>query len=215
MIGRAMASGVALWIALGMSASADPAPNGIDERLGALLGQEHAALGSMRNGHVARILTPPQGEEAARYDAVWLQGLPKPEGGAELRCLAQALYFEARGESIQGQFAVGEVILNRVDSPQYPNSICDVVYQGTGQRNACQFSFTCDGNSESIGEPAAYAISERIARLMKDGVARELTDGATHFHTTAVNPRWARVFPRTAQIGVHVFYRQPIRLSSN
>ncbi len=139
----------------------------------------------------------------------YLDSLPQAQGGDDLACLAEALYFEARGERIRGQFAVAEVILNRVDSPRYPNTVCGVVRQGTGKRYQCQFSYNCDGRQEVVHERGAYERGAKIARLMLDGAERELTGGATHYHTDEVNPRWARRFPRTATIGTHHFYRQP------
>jgi spore germination cell wall hydrolase CwlJ-like protein len=144
-----------------------------------------------------------------RYDATWLAALPPAQGGAEWRCLAEALYFEARGEGIRGQFAVAEVILNRVDSPRYPGSVCGVVRQGAGQRKGCQFSFVCDGRPERISERRAFERAGKIARLMRDGAPRMLTAGATHFHTRGVRPRWSTAFARTAEIGAHLFYRGP------
>lgn len=197
-------------------------PTGIDARIGALLGQERAALDTVRRGHVARILTPrTDSADAAdsatrgRADAAALAAMPEPSGGDEFACLARALYFEARGEGVDGQFAVAEVILNRVESPRYPNSICGVVYQGASRHNACQFSFACDGNPETIHESGAFALAKRIARQMKDGASRDLTDGATHFHNTSVNPHWSRSYDRTARIGEHIFYRPPIQVSAN
>lgn len=142
-----------------------------------------------------------------RYDPAWLDSLPKATGGPEWHCLAQALYFEARGESLRGQFAVAEVVLNRVDAPSYPDSICGVVNQGTAR--SCQFSFACDGQPEVIAERHAWERAGKIARLMLDGGARALTGGATHFHTRAVKPGWSRSFARTAEIGTHLFYRKP------
>ena len=152
---------------------------------------------------------------AIRYDRDWLALQPRPTGDAEWRCLSEALYFEARGESVRGQFAVGEVILNRVDSANFPNTICGVINQGTGRRYACQFTYTCDGHAERINEPAAYRRVGKIARLMLDGADRPLTSGATYYHTTAVCPSWSRRFERTAQIGVHLFYRANTRTASN
>jgi spore germination cell wall hydrolase CwlJ-like protein len=138
-----------------------------------------------------------------------------PQGGEEWRCLSEALYFEARGESIRGMMAVAEVILNRVDRAEYPDTVCGVVHQGTGNRYQCQFTYTCDGLSDQIGDPAAWDEVGRVARMMLDGAPRTLTAGATHYHTTAVSPSWAARFARTTQIGTHLFYRQPTRLASN
>lgn len=135
---------------------------------------------------------------------------PAPSSHAaasELYCLAEAIYFEARGESTRGQQAVAEVILNRVDSRYYPNTICGVVNQGTGRRHACQFSYTCDGQPETVNERGAWARAEQMARQMIGGAPRRLTGNATHYHATYVRPNWARVYPRTAQVGTHIFYR--------
>ena len=137
-----------------------------------------------------------------RYERSWLDSRPEPrQRGPEWKCLATALYFEARGEPVKGQFAVAEVILNRVADPRYPDSVCAVVNQD------CQFSYTCDGKPERIRERAAFDRAGKIADLMLRGGARALTGGATHFHTRGVRPDWSRRLPRTAQIGDHLFYR--------
>ena len=137
----------------------------------------------------------------------WLSAQPAPEGDSNWQCLTEAVYFEARGESLDGQIAVAEVILNRVDSPLYPRTVCGVVKQrGAG---GCQFSYVCDGRADRLRERSAADLAGRIARAMLDGAPRVLTDGATHFHTRGVRPDWSRRFDRTAKIGAHVFYRQP------
>jgi len=185
-------------------------------RLGALLGQERAAIQQVSDVRVAALTAVPPASarniptapDVITYDRAFLASQPTASGGEQWRCLAEALYFEARGESVRGMFAVGEVIMNRVDSARFPSSLCGVINQGTGRQYACQFTYTCDGNAEVIHEPAAWAKVGKVARLLMDGAPRQLTDGATHYHTRAVNPRWARVFPRTAAIGSHFFYRQ-------
>lgn len=149
----------------------------------------------------------PPAPVAISYTPAFLSGIPAAAGDAEWECLAKALYFEARGESVKGQFAVAEVILNRVQSPRYPSTICAVVHQGG--KGGCQFSFTCDGYADRVREAGAWQRAGKIARLMIDGAPRALTEGATHFHTRAVRPGWARKFPQTAAIGAHLFYRQP------
>ena len=93
----------------------------------------------------------------------------------------EALYFEARGEEIMGQFAVAEVILNRVDSSKFPNTICGVVDQGSGRRNACQFSYNCDGVHENMPKNANYERASRIAETMINGGVRQLVGGATYY----------------------------------
>lgn len=149
------------------------------------------------------------------FDRAWLAEQPKATGGAQWRCLAEALYFEARGESVKGQFAVAEVIMNRVESARYPDTVCDVINQGTGRKYACQFTYTCDGKAELIHEPRAFQSVAKIAKIMVSGSPIRLTDGATHYHTKSVNPRWAKTYPRTATIGYHHFYRQSYRTARN
>ncbi|PWJ18311.1 cell wall hydrolase [Jannaschia seohaensis] len=140
-------------------------------------------------------------------DAAKLAAMPSASGGAQWTCLTEAIYFEARGESVEGQVAVAEVILNRVDSPRYPSTICGVVNQGTGRLHACQFSYTCDGQPEVVDEPRAWERAGKIARLLIDGHDRLLTDDATHYHADYVEPHWAAVYPQTARVGRHLFYR--------
>lgn len=157
------------------------------------------------NGTVAYKAAEPAA--TLEYSTAWLAALPTPQGDEQWQCLKTALYFESRGETLKGQFAVAEVILNRVDSADYPNSVCGVVGQSGG--GSCQFSYNCDGNAEVMSDRDAADIAGRIARVMLDGAPRDLTLGATHFHTRAVSPNWSRDFPRTAAIGAHLFYKQP------
>ncbi len=192
-------------------------------RLGALLGQERSAIAVVPDARLATLTTVPSAEDRGivtspatiSYDNAFLSTMSAPSGGAEWRCLSEALYHEARGESTKGLFAVGEVILNRVDSAAYPNSVCGVVHQGTGRKYACQFTWTCDGRSDAINNRSAFNRVGKVAKLLMNGAPRELTSGATHYHTTAVSPSWARRFPQTAKYGVHIFYRQPTRSASN
>ena len=149
------------------------------------------------------------------YSRDWLDAQPAVKGDDQWACLAEALYFEARGESVKGQFAVAEVILNRVDSPRFPDTVCGVINQGTGRKYACQFTYTCDGFKEIINEPRAFKRVGKIAKVMVSGAPRDLTDGATFYHTRAVSPRWSRKFTRTTSIGQHHFYRPPTRVSLN
>ncbi len=149
------------------------------------------------------------------YSKAWLDEQPQAAGDENFRCLAEALYFEARGESIRGQFAVAEVILNRVESGRFPDSLCGVINQGTGKKYQCQFTYTCDGKKEIINEKRAFERVSKVARAAIDGVADEMTSGATHYHTKAVRPSWSRVYKETARIGVHIFYRHNYRTASN
>lgn len=149
------------------------------------------------------------------YSKDWLDQQPIAAGDEDWKCLSEALYFEARGESVRGQFAVAEVILNRVKSSRFPDSLCGVIRQGTGRKYQCQFTYTCDGHKEVIHEKKAYERVSKVARAAIDGVAKELTEGATHYHTKAVRPKWSRVYKETARIGVHIFYRHNYRTASN
>lgn len=201
-----------------VSQSNDPTAT-LSVDIATLLGQEKSAFGLVSPARLQALVTPPpalrgkarKGEIS--YDAAWLASLPAAKGGAEFQCLATAIYFEARGEGIEGQVAVGEVILNRVEDANFPGTICGVVNQSNGK--GCQFSYTCDGRADRIREPGAWDASAKIARALIDGAPRQLTDGATYFHTPAVRPAWSRRFERTASIGHHIFYRAPIRSAMN
>ena len=127
---------------------------------------------------------------------------------AEKKCLAQAIYFEARSEPEAGQAAVAQVILNRMTSGLYPESICGVVFQNRRHYHACQFSFACDGKSLRIREEDSWSQASRIA----DSVLRGETwlddvGGSTHYHANYVRPRWARQLKKMDVIGKHIFYR--------
>ena len=149
------------------------------------------------------------------FSQSWLDSQPTAKGDENWRCLSEALYFEARGETVKGQFAVAEVIMNRVKSSQYPGTLCAVIKQGTGRKYQCQFTYTCDGYNDVIAEHKAYERVAKVARVTIDGAAKPLTDGATHYHNLTVNPAWARTFKKTAQIGVHLFYRHNYRTAQN
>jgi spore germination cell wall hydrolase CwlJ-like protein len=127
----------------------------------------------------------------------------------DLTCLAQAVYYEARGETRDGQRAVAEVVLRRVVDGRWPRTICGVVYQDAG-RTGCQFSFAC-GHQHGPVDWASWRRALDVANYELTGPGRheDMTLGATHFHTTAVSPSWSRRFPLTARIGTHIFYRQP------
>jgi hypothetical protein len=126
----------------------------------------------------------------------------------EFWCMATAIYFEARSESYRGQIAVGQVVLNRVAHKIYPKTICNVVFQNQHMRNACQFSFACDGIPERVTEPKAWAQAEEIARGVINGTLYETAVGAsTHYHATYVYPHWAPKLKKNTKIGLHVFYQ--------
>ncbi|MBM3519393.1 MAG: cell wall hydrolase, partial [Alphaproteobacteria bacterium] len=126
---------------------------------------------------------------------------------AEMECLARAIYFEARSESELGQLAVAKVILNRTKNPDFPKTICGVVYQGSGSRNSCQFSFACDGLPDEVRQPKAWENSKRIAKMALDGNQSVPAVGtATNYHADYVNPKWSKSMKRLIKIGHHIFY---------
>lgn len=202
-------------VAVAMSAGATVAQESLAAQVSAVLGQERSALSGMATTQLASLASASPAElgdvSVARstfsYDRSFVAAQPAASGGAQWECLTEALYFEARGESVRGMFAVAEVILNRVDNRAYPNTVCGVVNQGTGGRYQCQFTYTCDGIADRVNDRASWRTVGIVARAMLDGAPRELTNGATHYHTRAVSPSWSRVFPRTASIGSHYFYR--------
>ena len=141
-------------------------------------------------------------------------GLYTAEDRPQEWCLAQNIYYEARGSSRADQIAVADVVINRVQDDRYPNTVCEVVRQGrqhaNGQmvRNMCQFSWYCDGKSDWPTDMDAWVIAQQIAyNMYVHDDHRGLTEGATHYHADYVNPSWARTLTLTGTIGVHKFYR--------
>lgn len=123
-------------------------------------------------------------------------------------CLARGIYFEARGEPVEGQAAVSQVILNRVRNPHYPNTICGVVYQNKHWHNRCQFSFACDRIRDRIKNKRLYDIAQHVASETTAGrIWLSQVGSSTHYHATYVNPRWNRRMKRVGKIGLHIFYR--------
>ena len=126
----------------------------------------------------------------------------------EERCLAEAIYFEARSEPPAGQAAVAQVVLNRARSSLYPNSICGVVYQNAHRYLSCQFTFACEGKSLKITEPGPWEQAKKIAREVLEGrTYLSNVGGATHYHANYVNPYWSRKLNRKDKIGRHIFYQ--------
>lgn len=126
----------------------------------------------------------------------------------EQRCLAEAVYFEARGESVNGQIAVAQVVLNRVRNPAYPKTICKVVYQNRRLRNRCQFSFACDGKKERITSQRAWRLAQKVSKDTTKGESYlEMVGASTHYHATYVRPRWARSMNKQGKVGLHIFYK--------
>ncbi len=163
-------------------------------------------FGRVLQGDRNRGFVPPLG----RGDHAWA-ATPLPPAAfskKEQLCLANGIYYEARGEPEIGQAAVAQVILNRVRNPTYPKTICGVVYQNQTWRNRCQFSFACDGIRKRVSNKRAFSTAVRIA----DQVTRGETwlpevGSSTHYHATYVRPRWASAMKKMDKIGRHIFYR--------
>jgi spore germination cell wall hydrolase CwlJ-like protein len=124
------------------------------------------------------------------------------------KCLADAIYFESRGETKRGQIAVAQVVMNRVFSGYYPTNICGVVYQNAHRYNACQFTFACDGIRDVVNEPDMWEQAKQIARDTLDGKLWLSDIGkSTHYHAYWVHPWWVGTMRKLSRIGVHTFYR--------
>ena len=174
---------------------------------------EHKNISNLDPWDVAHFFGMTKVRRPSEWTSLKLLSLPGPKSDKQMSCLAEALYFEASGEPIKGQLAVGEVILNRVEDTRYPSSICKVVNQGTGRRFACQFTYTCDGKLETVHERKPYEMSLKIAKILLPTHDRKLPRGSTHYHSNYVNPKWSKKFKRVANFGRHIFYRQPILVS--
>jgi spore germination cell wall hydrolase CwlJ-like protein len=124
------------------------------------------------------------------------------------KCLAEAIYFEARGEAVRGQIAVAQVVMNRAFSGFYPSTVCGVVYQNKHRHLACQFTFACDNVADVVREPDMWDRAKKIAKAMLDGqlwlpeVAK-----STHYHAYWVRPSWVNEMKKMYKFGVHTFYR--------
>jgi len=149
----------------------------------------------------------------------------------QLYCLAMNIYFEAKSEPIAGQYAVADVVLNRVNDARYPNTICEVILQGpvreswkTKQnpdlpenqrkynpiKHRCQFSWYCDGKADKVVDGDAWRKAQEIAyRIVNESKFRGVTESSTHYHATYVSPKWAPQLDLVGRIGTHIFYRWP------
>ncbi len=127
---------------------------------------------------------------------------------AEHRCLAQAMYYEARGEGEEGERAVAEVVFDRLAQGTHGGTLCDVVFEGAG-KTFCQFTFACDGSMRAAKDPEAWRTAQVLAARLMVGELSQLNDikGATNYHAAYVHPSWASRFEKIAKIGNHIFYK--------
>lgn len=188
-------------------ADATYAQTGVKSTLSAYAPQERDIASAF-----AAVLRPAPGKKIrlGRGDHKWA-AKPLPaytRSRNERQCLASGVYFEARSEPLSGQQAVAQVILNRVRNPAYPNTICGVVYQNKWKRNACQFSFACDGIKDRVNSRKHWKIAQKVANDAIEGRFWLRSVGsASHYHADYVWPRWRRSMKKMVKIGRHIFYR--------
>ena len=149
----------------------------------------------------------------------------------QLYCLAQNIYCEAKSEPLAGQYAVADVVLNRVNDTRYPNTICEVVKEGPikeswktkqdttlsdderiyyPKKNRCQFSWYCDGKPDTVRDQDAWRMAQIIAyKIVHADKMKGITEGATHYHADYVSPKWASKIQLVGSISTHIFYRWP------
>ena len=182
--------------------------------------REQIALIEATQGELAQVTV--EGEQAEALNAA----IPFADGPVEaakpfyitdtgmtnsekaLRCMTQAVYYEAGFEGVPGRYAVAQVILNRMRHPAFPKSVCGVIYQGS-QRPGCQFSFACDGSLLRAPNPRAWAEARRVAEDVLTGTVASSVGMATHYHANYVSPYWAPKLHKITQMGAHIFYRWP------
>ena len=167
------------------------------------------------DGVVVAVVTDPNARETTIAQQSLLGGgqpnyatLIDPKDSArQMRCLAEAIYFESRSEPEAGQAAVAQVVLNRVRSGIYPTTVCGVVYQDRNRPFACQFSFACEGKSLRIEEPGPWAVATRIAEEVVSGKTyNSAVAEAVNYHANYVSPFWVGYLRRVDRIGAHIFY---------
>ena len=151
----------------------------------------------------------PFAQEVAAAPPFVLRARTGTERERAVRCLTNAIYYEAALEPADGQRAVAQVVLNRVRDPNFPKSICGVVYQGWDRVTGCQFSFTCDGALVRTPIAAIWRENRKIAEAALNGFVMPAVGLATHYHADYVAPYWAPNLVKVSQIGAHIFYRWP------
>ena len=183
-------------------ASATPAP--VEPEMIAMPNAVRPSVTAAAKGAIVPAVKPVIASEAPRYASL----IGAEDMSREQRCLAEAVYFEARSEPAAGQAAVAQVVLNRVKSGLYPDSVCGVVYQNRHRYLGCQFSFACEGKSLRVTESGPWKQAVKIALEVTEGKTYLPAVGdATHYHAKYVKPHWSRVFNKKDTIGQHIFYR--------
>lgn len=193
----------------------DVEPSTLSERLGQLVSEGRSVLpetgrGSVPNGSTQRAGAEPSDRSYSSRRAYRAPRLdlttPARVPNSDLECLTQAVYYEARNESEDGQAAVAEVVMNRSRTQGFPQRVCEVVYQRNSR--TCQFTFTCDGSlNRGPIHPVAWARAQAIARDVYEGRRQAiLPNRSLNYHADYVRPSWASRLERVRQIGTHIFY---------
>ena len=168
-----------------------------------------AASASFSNTLLSDTIRAPKGE------------LYTAESHPQEYCMALNIYHESRSDNLAGQFAVADVVLNRVRDTRWPSTVCDVVTEGpiskwwkehknkeVPVRHRCQFSWYCDGKSDDVKDEQSWRRAQTVAyQIMNRDMMRGITEGATHYHATYVDPSWNKRYRNIGRIGAHVFYR--------
>lgn len=147
----------------------------------------------------------PIGRPHARYAGGGVMAGGASAGGDPLTCLTQAVYFESRGEPLEGQEGVAQVVMNRTHSARYPGSVCGVVFQRSGG-GTCQFTFACDGSMDRLIQPTAWDRAKSVASQALGGFTYRPLELATHYHASWMTPYWSSSLTRIEQVGGQIFY---------
>jgi hypothetical protein len=191
-----------------------PVSSAVREQIAAMSTGVDQPLVVSGDSAVARnALIPMSAMPAGRMSAFTAIGTSSAAYPTALRCMTQAIYYEAANEPEAGKRAVAQVVINRLRHPAYPNSVCGVVYEGANAR-VCQFSFTCDGSLLRAPMARQWTESRRIAAEALAGTTEPAVGTATNYHADYVVPRWAFTLGKLTQIGRHIFYRLPGRIGS-
>ncbi|MGK2908832.1 MAG: cell wall hydrolase [Sphingobium sp.] len=203
------------WFVMAQRSVPNPLPNRIDRQQ---ITQNVEALVV-----APAALRPISSKEAETVNAAMpISAAPNPAASAmyvplgdgtnwlrSLDCLTAAVYYEAASESVDGQRAVAQVVLNRTRHPAFPHSVCGVVFQGSERKTGCQFTFTCDGALMREPNQRLWAQARSVASAALAGYVYGPVGWATHYHTDYVAPYWAPTLAKAAIVGAHIFYRWP------
>jgi spore germination cell wall hydrolase CwlJ-like protein len=214
-----LAVAVALYLFAGISVTSLASPDGTANAKAAISLKEQLAGQALPSAEPLKFKQVAPEDAVAINAAVPIAAVPNPAARAfllnagpdvyskSLSCLTAAVYYEAATESLDGQRAVAQVVLNRLRHPAYPNSVCGVVFQGSERSTGCQFTFTCDGALARTPNAAIWSRARSVAAAALAGSVYAPVGWATHYHTNWVVPYWSSSLVKVANVGTHIFYR--------